>query len=175
MAYTPTKWQDHIPEVQDGTPVSAVNMNKIEEGIMQAHQVADSTASALDHAYHPLFPYYSAGATGDSTSTIYYTADGLTTGVYLPRRSGILPICLQRDPAAVLRLQQHDKASGIPYQNRDVLQHGRYVRCCRREVCSRLWGDGVGDSTHGRDSKNIHLPIARQCRILGGQLGCAAA
>ena len=32
MAYTPTKWQDHIPEVQDGTPVSAVNMNKIEEG-----------------------------------------------------------------------------------------------------------------------------------------------
>ena len=39
MAYTPTKWQDHIPEVQDGTPVSAVNMNKIEEGIMQAHQV----------------------------------------------------------------------------------------------------------------------------------------
>ena len=28
--------------VQDGTPVSAVNMNKIEEGIMQAHQVADS-------------------------------------------------------------------------------------------------------------------------------------
>ena len=33
MAYTPTKWQDHIPEVQDGTPVSAVNMNKIEEGI----------------------------------------------------------------------------------------------------------------------------------------------
>lgn len=83
MAYTPTKWQDHIPEVQDGTPVSAVNMNKIEEGIMQAHQVADSTASALDHAYHPLFPYYSAGATGDSTSTIYYTADGLTTGVYL--------------------------------------------------------------------------------------------
>ena len=55
MAYTPTKWQDHIPEVQDGTPVSAVNMNKIEEGIMQAHQVADSTASALDHAYHPLF------------------------------------------------------------------------------------------------------------------------
>ena len=88
MAYTPTKWQDHIPEVQDGTPVSAVNMNKIEEGIMQAHQVADSTASALDHAYHPLFPYYSAGATGDSTSTIYYTADGLTTGVYLLLASG---------------------------------------------------------------------------------------
>lgn len=88
MAYTPTKWQDHIPEVQDGTPVSAVNMNKIEEWIMQAHQVADSTASALDHAYHPLFPYYSAGATGDSTSTIYYTADGLTTGVYLLLASG---------------------------------------------------------------------------------------
>ena len=27
MAYTPTKWQDHIPEVQDGTPVSAVNID----------------------------------------------------------------------------------------------------------------------------------------------------
>lgn len=88
MAYTPTKWQDHIPEVQDGTPVSAAIMNKIEDGIMQAHQVADSTASALDHAYHPLSPYYSAGATGDSTSTIYFTADGLTTGVYLLLASG---------------------------------------------------------------------------------------
>lgn len=88
MAYTPTKWQDHIPGVQDGTPVSAAIMNKIEDGIMQAHQVADSTASALDHAYHPLSPYYSAGATGDSTSTIYYAADGLTTGVYLLLASG---------------------------------------------------------------------------------------
>lgn len=88
MAYQKTQWTDHIEGVQEGTPVNAVNMNKIEDGIMQAHQVADGTASALDHAYHPLSPYYSAGATGDSTSTIYYTADGLTTGVYLLLASG---------------------------------------------------------------------------------------
>ena len=87
MAYTPTKWQDHIPEVQDGTPVSAAIMNKIEDGIMQAHQVADSTASALDRAYHPLAPYYSAGATtGDST--IFFAAEGLTPGIYLLLASG---------------------------------------------------------------------------------------
>lgn len=68
MAYQKKQWQDHIDGVQVGTPVNAVNMNNIEDGIYRAHQVADSTASALDRAYHPLAPYYSAGATtGDST------------------------------------------------------------------------------------------------------------
>lgn len=33
MAYQKTQWKDHIEGVQVGTPVNAVNMNKIEEGI----------------------------------------------------------------------------------------------------------------------------------------------
>ena len=87
MAYTPTKWQDHIPGVQDGTPVSAAIMNNMEDGIYRAHQVADGTAAALDRAYHPLAPYYSAGATtGDST--IFFAAEGLTPGIYLLLASG---------------------------------------------------------------------------------------
>ena len=82
MAYQKKQWQDRIDGVQVGTPVNAVNMNNIEDGIYRAHQVADSTASALDRAYHPLAPYYSAGATtGDST--IFFAAEGLTPGVYL--------------------------------------------------------------------------------------------
>lgn len=87
MAYTPTAWQDYISGVQDGTPVNAVSMNKIEDGLLRVHQVADSTASALDRAYHPLAPYYSAGAT-TSDSTIYFATEGLTPGVYLMLASG---------------------------------------------------------------------------------------
>ena len=87
MAYQKKQWQDHIDGVQVGTPVNAVNMNNIEDGIYRAHQVADSTASALDRAYHPLTPYYSAGATtGDST--IFFAAEGLTPGIYLLLASG---------------------------------------------------------------------------------------
>ena len=87
MAYQKKQWQDHIDGVQVGTPVNAVNMNNIEDGIYRAHQVADSTASALDRAYHPLAPYYSAGATtGDST--IFFAAEGLTPGIYLLLASG---------------------------------------------------------------------------------------
>lgn len=87
MAYQKTQWQDHIEGVQTGTPVNAANMNNMEDGIYRAHQVADSTASALDRAYHPLAPYYSAGATsGDST--IYFATEGLTPGVYLMLASG---------------------------------------------------------------------------------------
>lgn len=37
MAYQKTQWKDHIEGVQVGTPVNAVNMNKIEDGIAQAH------------------------------------------------------------------------------------------------------------------------------------------
>lgn len=40
MAYQKTQWKDHIEGVQVGTPVNAVNMNKIEDGIAQA-QSAD--------------------------------------------------------------------------------------------------------------------------------------
>lgn len=36
MAYQKTQWKDHIEGVQTGTPVNAVNMNKIEEGIAAA-------------------------------------------------------------------------------------------------------------------------------------------
>lgn len=87
MAYQKKQWQDHIEGVQTGTPVNAANMNNMEDGIYRAHQVADSTASALDRAYHPLAPYYSAGATtGDSA--IYFAAEGLTPGVYLLLASG---------------------------------------------------------------------------------------
>lgn len=88
MAYQKKQWQDHIDGVQDGTPVSAAIMNNMEDGIYRAHQVADSTASALDRAYHPLAPYYSAGATGSSANTIYFTVEGLTPGVYLMLASG---------------------------------------------------------------------------------------
>ena len=83
MAYQKKQWQDHIDGVQDGTPVSAAIMNNMEDGIYRAHQVEDSTASALDRAYHPLAPYYSAGATGSSTNSIYFGVEGITTGVYL--------------------------------------------------------------------------------------------
>lgn len=47
MAYTPTKWQDHIPGVQDGTPVSAAAMNKMEDGIAAAHSYIDNTESGV--------------------------------------------------------------------------------------------------------------------------------
>ena len=40
MAYQKTQWKDHIEGVQVGTPVNAVNMNKIEDGIAAA-QSAD--------------------------------------------------------------------------------------------------------------------------------------
>lgn len=36
MGYQKTQWKDHIEGVQVGTPVNAVNMNKIEEGIAAA-------------------------------------------------------------------------------------------------------------------------------------------
>lgn len=34
MAYQKTQWKDHIEGVQVGTPVNAVNMNKIETGLL---------------------------------------------------------------------------------------------------------------------------------------------
>lgn len=40
MGYQKTQWKDHIEGVQVGTPVNAVNMNKIEEGIAQAHLIS---------------------------------------------------------------------------------------------------------------------------------------
>ena len=40
MAYQKTQWKDHIEGVQVGTPVNAVNMNKIEDGIAQAHLIS---------------------------------------------------------------------------------------------------------------------------------------
>lgn len=40
MAYQKTQWKDHIEGVQTGTPVNAVQMNKIEEGIAQAHLIS---------------------------------------------------------------------------------------------------------------------------------------
>lgn len=43
MAYMPTKWQDHIPGVQDGTPVSAAAMNKIEDGVAAAAATESGT------------------------------------------------------------------------------------------------------------------------------------
>lgn len=32
--YTPTKWQDDVPEIQAGTPFDQVRMNNIEQGIL---------------------------------------------------------------------------------------------------------------------------------------------
>ena len=42
MAYQKTQWKDHIEGVQVGTPVNAVNMNKIEEGVAQACSIGDA-------------------------------------------------------------------------------------------------------------------------------------
>jgi hypothetical protein len=44
--YNPTEWRDHIVDpitgavVQQGTPVTASKLNKIEQGIADAHQLA---------------------------------------------------------------------------------------------------------------------------------------
>jgi hypothetical protein len=70
MAYTPTTWKDHLvpypgryiatpnadgtytliedfgTPTQEGTPISAANMNKIEQGIADAHSSVDSHAAA---------------------------------------------------------------------------------------------------------------------------------
>ncbi len=52
MAYQKTQWKDHIEGVQVGTPVNAVNMNKIEEGIAAACAIGDAegtwTPSAVE-------------------------------------------------------------------------------------------------------------------------------
>ena len=45
MAYQKTQWKDHIEGVQVGTPVNAVNMNKIEEGIAAAAAAESGTCS----------------------------------------------------------------------------------------------------------------------------------
>ena len=45
MGYQKTQWKDHIEGVQVGTPVNAVNMNKIEEGIAAAAAVESGTCS----------------------------------------------------------------------------------------------------------------------------------
>lgn len=42
MGYQKTQWKDHIEGVQTGTPVNAVNMNKIEEGIARACAIGDA-------------------------------------------------------------------------------------------------------------------------------------
>lgn len=47
MAYQKTQWQDHIEGVQMGTPVNAVNMNKIEEGIAAVSNVIDYSAQVV--------------------------------------------------------------------------------------------------------------------------------
>jgi hypothetical protein len=47
MPYTKTEWKDHVVDqttgqvIQQGTPVSASNLNKIEQGIYDAHQMLD--------------------------------------------------------------------------------------------------------------------------------------
>lgn len=43
IGYDPTSWVDEVKDqngdiIQEGTPVSATNMNKIEQGIFNAHQ-----------------------------------------------------------------------------------------------------------------------------------------
>lgn len=45
MAYQKTQWKDHIEGVQVGTPVNAVNMNKIEEGIANLSSIDIGTNS----------------------------------------------------------------------------------------------------------------------------------
>lgn len=48
MAYQKTQWQDHIEGVQVGTPVNAVNMNKIEEGIAAVSNIIDYTSQVVE-------------------------------------------------------------------------------------------------------------------------------
>lgn len=50
MAYTPTAWQDHVTDnsgnvIQQGTPVSAKNLNNMEQGIVAAHKQFEEQAS----------------------------------------------------------------------------------------------------------------------------------
>lgn len=48
MAYQKTQWQDHIEGVQVGTPVNAVNMNKIEEGIAAVSNIIDYSSQVVE-------------------------------------------------------------------------------------------------------------------------------
>lgn len=43
--YKPTQWQDHVPGVQEGTPLDAANLNNIEAGAMEAEALAAFIAS----------------------------------------------------------------------------------------------------------------------------------
>ena len=56
MAYTKTQWKDHVLDgegnvVQQGTPVNASNLNKMEEGIRNAQEAAEGKAPA-SHGTH---------------------------------------------------------------------------------------------------------------------------
>lgn len=44
MPYVKTTWVNDIPGVQEGTPIDATNMNKIEQGIYLANNTFDNTA-----------------------------------------------------------------------------------------------------------------------------------
>lgn len=48
MTYTPTHWKDHVVDgqtvIQQGTPVSAGNLNNIEKGIVEAHAMLDQAS-----------------------------------------------------------------------------------------------------------------------------------
>lgn len=63
MAYPKTIWVNDIPGVQEGTPIDADNMNKIEKGIQQAHKLGDvqtvgGTGTAITISDFGLDAYY---------------------------------------------------------------------------------------------------------------------
>lgn len=63
MAYTKTNWQDNV------TPASAQNMNKIEQGIEDAHNTVDThVVAAAPHSGHALSSHQHSG--GDINSTV---------------------------------------------------------------------------------------------------------
>lgn len=87
MAYQKTQWKDHIEGVQVGTPVNAVNMNKIEEGIAAALPAsAISSNIGTNGTWWIKLPGGIMICTGAQTWTNVAITDG-ETGIY---RSQIL-------------------------------------------------------------------------------------
>jgi hypothetical protein len=60
MPYTKTEWKDHVVDqttgqvIQQGTPVSASNLNKIEQGIYDAHQMLEEQSQQSTTIGHGL-------------------------------------------------------------------------------------------------------------------------
>lgn len=70
MAYTKTTWINDIPGVQEGTPIDADNMNKIENGI----ESLDNEKAPLDSPEFTGTPKAPTASAGTNTTQIATTA-----------------------------------------------------------------------------------------------------